>query len=63
MRLVSNAPQTLCESSDRQQAVELLKRRGELQNFEVQMRKRDAVLGLYSRPNAADGYMEGVIGY
>jgi len=30
--------------SDRQQAVELLKRRGELQNFEVQMRKRDGTL-------------------
>jgi len=34
-------PQTLCEF-DRQQAVELLKRRGELQNFEVQMRNEMA---------------------
>ncbi|WP_442949506.1 PAS domain S-box protein [Nostoc sp.] len=51
-------------SSDRQQAIELLKRHGELQNFEVQMRKRDGTMfwGLYSsRLNAADGCMEGVI--
>ncbi|MGL4622971.1 MAG: PAS domain-containing protein, partial [Chroococcidiopsis sp.] len=50
--------------SDRQQAIELLKRHGELQNFEVQLRKRDGTLfwGLYSsRQNAADGCMEGVI--
>ncbi|MEH1844166.1 MAG: PAS domain S-box protein [Nostoc sp.] len=50
--------------SDRQQAVELLKRDGELQNFEVQLQKRDGTLfwGLYSsRLNAADGCMEGVI--
>jgi len=50
--------------SDRQQAIELLKRHGELQNFEVQLQKRDGTLfwGLYStRLNAADGCMEGVI--
>ncbi|WP_414588224.1 PAS domain S-box protein [Scytonema sp. PCC 10023] len=50
--------------SDRQQAIELLKRDGELQNFEVQLQKRDGTLfwGLCStRLNAADGCMEGVI--
>ncbi|MEH2072103.1 MAG: PAS domain S-box protein [Nostoc sp.] len=50
--------------SDRQQAIELLKRDGELQNFEVQLQKRDGTVfwGLYStRLNAADGCMEGVI--
>ncbi|MBW4640707.1 MAG: PAS domain S-box protein [Gloeocapsa sp. UFS-A4-WI-NPMV-4B04] len=50
--------------SDRQQAIELLKRDGELQNFEVQLQKRNGTLfwGLYStRLNAADGCMEGVI--
>jgi PAS domain S-box-containing protein len=50
--------------SDRQQAIELLKRDGELQNFEVQLQKRDGTLfwGLYStRLNAADECMEGVI--
>ncbi|AUB44500.1 Protein kinase-like domain (plasmid) [Nostoc flagelliforme CCNUN1] len=50
--------------SDRQQAIELLKRHGELQNFEVQLQKRNGTLfwGLYSsRLNAADGCMEGVI--
>jgi PAS domain S-box-containing protein len=49
--------------SDRQQVVELLKRHGDLQNVEIQMRKRDgtAFWGLYSfRLNATDGYMEGV---
>jgi PAS domain S-box-containing protein len=51
-------------SSDRQQAIELLKRDRELQNFEVQLQKRDGTLfwGLYStRLNAADECMEGVI--
>ncbi|MBD1867243.1 PAS domain S-box protein [Cyanobacteria bacterium FACHB-471] len=50
--------------SDRQQAIQQLKTHGELQNFEVQMRKQDGTLfwGLYSsRLNAAAGYMEGVI--
>ncbi|MBD2060468.1 PAS domain S-box protein [Oculatella sp. FACHB-28] len=50
--------------SDRQQAVQQLKTHGELQNFEVQMRKQDGTLfwGLYSsRLNAVGGYMEGVI--
>ncbi len=50
--------------SDRQRAVELLQTHGELQNFEVQLRKRDGTLfwGLYSsRLNATGGYMEGVI--
>ncbi|KAB8318675.1 PAS domain S-box protein [Tolypothrix campylonemoides VB511288] len=51
-------------SSDRHKAIELLKRDGELQNFEVQLQKRDGTLfwGLYStRLNAADECMEGVI--
>src|SRR5919199_5505156 len=50
--------------SDRQRAVELLQTHGELQNFEVQLRKHDGTLfwGLYSsRLNATGGYMEGVI--
>ncbi|WP_446875233.1 PAS domain S-box protein [Phormidesmis sp. 146-35] len=50
--------------SDRQQAVEVMKRDGELRSFEVQMRKRDGTLfwGLSSSYlNAADGYVEGVI--
>ncbi|MBD2261308.1 PAS domain S-box protein [Pseudanabaena sp. FACHB-2040] len=50
--------------SDRQQAIELLKRDGELQNFEVQLRKRDGTLfwGLFSLYlNADDDYTEGVI--
>ncbi|MBW4528660.1 MAG: PAS domain S-box protein [Phormidium tanganyikae FI6-MK23] len=50
--------------SDRQQAIELLKRDGELQNFEVQLQKRDGTLfwALHStRLNAADECMEGVI--
>ncbi|MBW4579114.1 MAG: PAS domain S-box protein [Tildeniella nuda ZEHNDER 1965/U140] len=51
-------------SSDRQRAIELLNRDGTLQNFEVQLRKRDGTLfwALYSaRPNVADECMEGVI--
>jgi PAS domain S-box-containing protein len=50
--------------SDRQQAIELMKRDGELRSFEVQMRKRDGTMfwGLCSSYlNAADGYIEGVI--
>nr|MDZ8003334.1 PAS domain S-box protein [Nostoc sp. DedSLP05]MDZ8100848.1 PAS domain S-box protein [Nostoc sp. DedSLP01] len=50
--------------SDRQQALKLLNRDGKLQNFEVQLRKRDGTLfwALYSaRPNVADQCMEGVI--
>jgi len=50
--------------SDRQQAIELLKRDGELQNFEVQLQKRDGTLfwGLCStRLNTADECIEGVI--
>jgi two-component system NarL family sensor kinase len=49
---------------DRQQAIELLKRDGEVRSFAAQMRKRDgtAFWGLYSsRLNAADEYIEGVI--
>ncbi len=49
---------------DRLQAIELLKRDGELQSFEVQMRKQDGTLfwGLFSSYlNAADDYIEGVI--
>jgi PAS domain S-box-containing protein len=51
-------------SSDREYAVESLNQQGELQNFEVQMRKRDGTVFwvLYSaRLNTIDGYMEGVI--
>jgi PAS domain S-box-containing protein len=50
--------------SDRQRAIEVLQTHGELQNFEVQIRKQDGTLfwGLYSsRLNASGGYMEGVI--
>ncbi|OUL29633.1 serine/threonine protein kinase [Nostoc sp. RF31YmG] len=49
---------------DRQQVVELLQRHGDLQNVEIQMRKRDGTTfwGLhYFHLNATDGYMEGVI--
>jgi PAS domain S-box-containing protein len=50
--------------NDRQQAIELLDWNDELQNFEVQLRKRDGTMfwGLYScRLNAGDGYVEGVL--
>ncbi|MBP5974044.1 PAS domain S-box protein [Brasilonema sp. CT11] len=50
--------------SDRQQFLELLKRDGEVRNFEAQMRKRDGTLFwvlFSSYLNAADGYIEGVI--
>jgi PAS domain S-box-containing protein len=50
--------------SDRSSAIELLKRDGKLQNFEVQLRRRDGTSfwALYSaRPNVADECMEGVI--
>ena len=49
---------------DRQHAIELLKRDGEVRSGEVQMRKRDGTLfwALYSSYlNAADEYIEGVI--
>ncbi|MBW4594472.1 MAG: AAA family ATPase [Brasilonema angustatum HA4187-MV1] len=49
---------------DRQQAIELLKRDGEVRSFAAQMRKRDCTpfWGLYSsRLNAADECIEGVI--
>ena len=64
--MIGNKQTTDCyvNSSDRQQAVELLKWDDELQNFEVQLRKRDGTLfwGLYSsRLNAVDGCLEGVI--
>ncbi|NJK67420.1 MAG: response regulator [Microcoleus sp. SU_5_3] len=50
------------DPGERQRASELLQSYGELQNFEVQMRKRDGTLfwGLYSSRLEA-GYMEGVI--
>jgi PAS domain S-box-containing protein len=50
------------DASERQRAVELLQSHGELQNFEVQMRKRDGTLfwGLLSSRLQA-GYVEGVI--
>jgi PAS domain S-box-containing protein len=50
--------------SDRQHAIEVMKRDGELRSFEVQMRKRDGTLfwGLSSSYlNTADDYIEGVI--
>lgn len=50
--------------SDRQQFLELLKRDGELRNFEAQMRKRDGTVFwvlFSSYLNAADGYIEGVV--
>ncbi|MEI2582596.1 PAS domain S-box protein, partial [Scytonema sp. PRP1] len=49
---------------DRQHAIELLKRDGEVRNYEAQMRKRDGTVfwGLFSSYlNAADGYIEGVL--
>ncbi|MEG3850088.1 AAA family ATPase, partial [Microcoleus sp. herbarium13] len=50
------------DPSERQRAIELLQSHGELQNFEVQMHKRDGTLfwGLYSSRLKA-GYVEGVI--
>nr|WP_228053809.1 PAS domain S-box protein [Nodosilinea sp. LEGE 07298] len=50
--------------SDRQQAVEVMKRDGELRSHEAQLRKRDGTVfwGLTSSYlNAANGYVEGVI--
>jgi PAS domain S-box-containing protein len=50
--------------SDRQQFLELLKRDGEVRNFEAQMRKRDGTVFwvlFSSYLNAADGYIEGVV--
>ena len=50
--------------SDRQHAIEVMKRDGELRSYEAQMRKRDGTLfwGLCSSYlNAADGYVEGVL--
>jgi two-component system, NarL family, sensor kinase len=50
--------------SDRQHAIELMKRDGELRSNEAQLRKRDGTVfwGLTSSYlNAADGYVEGVV--
>jgi PAS domain S-box-containing protein len=50
--------------SDRQYAIEVMKRDGELRSFEVQMRKRDGTLFwgfCSSRLNAADNYIEVVV--
>ncbi|NCJ08190.1 PAS domain S-box protein [Synechococcales cyanobacterium C] len=50
--------------SDRQYAIEVMKRDGEMRNFEAQLRKRDGTVfwGLTSSyMNAADGYVEGVV--
>lgn len=50
--------------SDRQQGIEVIKRDGEVRNYEAQMRKRDGTVfwGLFSSYlNAADDYIEGVI--
>jgi PAS domain S-box-containing protein len=49
---------------DREYVIEFLTQHGELQNFEVQLRKRDGTVfwALYSaRLNTTDGYTEGVI--
>jgi len=49
---------------DRQQAVELLKRDGEVRSYEAQMQKRDGTVfwGLFSSYlNAGDDYIEGVL--
>jgi two-component system, NarL family, sensor kinase len=50
--------------SDRQYAIELMKRDGEIRSYEAQMRKRDGTLfwGLCScHLNAVDEYIEGVV--
>jgi PAS domain S-box-containing protein len=50
--------------SDRQHAIELMKRDGEIRSYETQMQKRDGTLfwGLCScHLNAVDGYIEGVV--
>nr|WP_242042162.1 PAS domain S-box protein [Leptolyngbya sp. FACHB-541] len=50
--------------SDRQQAIEMLKRDGEVRSFEVQLRKQDGTVfwGLSSAYlNADDDYIEGVV--
>ncbi|MEH2076506.1 MAG: AAA family ATPase [Nostoc sp.] len=61
---IVHSPDFYVNLCDRQQVVELLKRDGNLQNVEMQMRKRDGTTfwGLhYFHLNATDGYMEGVI--
>ncbi|GAX41461.1 serine/threonine protein kinase and signal transduction histidine kinase with GAF and PAS/PAC sensor [Tolypothrix sp. NIES-4075] len=61
---IVHSPDFYVNLCDRQQVVELLKRHGDLQNVEIQMRKRDGTTfwGLNSfHLNATDGYMEGVI--
>lgn len=61
---IVHSPDFYVNLCDRQQVVELLKRHGNLQNVEMQMRKRDGTTfwGLhYFHLNATDGYMEGVI--
>jgi PAS domain S-box-containing protein len=50
--------------SDRQHAIEVMKRDGELRSYEVQMQKQDGTVfwGLTSSYlNAGDGYVEGVV--
>jgi two-component system NarL family sensor kinase len=52
------------DPSDRQHAIELLKRNGEVRSYEAQMRKRDGTVfwGLFSfYLNTGDDYIEGVI--
>lgn len=52
------------DPNDRQQAIELMKRDGEVRSYEVQLQKRDGTVfwGLFSSYlNAADGYIEGVV--
>ncbi|MGJ5630975.1 PAS domain S-box protein [Nostoc sp. CALU 1950] len=61
---LEHATDYYADPSDRQHAIELLKRNGEVRSYEAQMRKRDGAVfwGLFSfYLNAADDYIEGVI--
>ncbi|MGG6270172.1 PAS domain S-box protein [Leptolyngbya sp. AN03gr2] len=61
---LEHTPGYYADPSDRQHAIELLKRDGEVRSYEAQMRKRDGTVfwGLFSfYLNAGDGYIEGVI--
>jgi PAS domain S-box-containing protein len=61
---IEHSTNVYVHSSDREHVIEFLTQHGELQNFEVQLRKRDGTVfwALYSsRLNATEGYTEGVI--
>jgi len=61
-RLGWNTAGYFVNPSDRQHAIELLKRDGEVRSYEAQMRKRDGtVFWDFSYLNAGDDYIEGVI--